>query len=99
VPSAFVRKYTLQVDRKRMLLENAKGKPWLVCLAKHAFFTGWAEFSTVNNLTIAIILFFSFVEEAKFVVHAFGKSGVFIGNAFVSLLNKLVQQLKACSKR
>jgi hypothetical protein len=65
-----------QVDRKRMVLENADGKPWpVVYLAEHGFLTGWAAFSTANNLAIGDILFFSFVEEAKFAVHVFGKSG------------------------
>ena len=64
-----------QVDRKQMVLENADGKPWpVVYLAEHGFLTGWVAFSTANNLAIGDILF-SFVEEAKFAVHVFGKSG------------------------
>ena len=55
-----------------MVLENTDSKPWpVVYLAEH----GWAAFSTANNLTIGDILFFSFVEEAKFAVHIIGKLG------------------------
>lgn len=75
VPVAFVHKYMPHVDRKEMVLENVHGQLWPVVYSKeHGFLTGWAEFSTANNLAIGDTLFFSFVDEASFVVHVFGET-------------------------
>jgi len=43
--------------------------------AAYGFQRGWSEFSTANELAVGETLFFSLVEENKFVVHVFDKSG------------------------
>lgn len=59
-----------------MVLENRDGWRWPVIYeAKLGFQLGWSEFSTANELAVGDTLFFSFVEDNKFVVHAFDKSG------------------------